>query len=125
MNMSNFLSGLVRFSLQVRLLVLLVDRRELHRRIRVNANFRSSEKWRLLSMIVLAGLGVIFRTNAQAPKVGNTTNGKPETILASTTNETRELRRGSDPIPQSNDTNMPLQAVTLTVLNAVNGQPVV
>ncbi len=106
---------------------ILEDKGQLHRRIRLIAGFRPGKRWGLFSAALLALLGLICLTDAQAPKrTGEKTaiKGPADTISLTKTNDTRELRRGADPLPTANGTNIPAHALRITVVDAETGKPV-
>ena len=106
---------------------ILEDKRQLQQRIGMIASFVPGRKWPLLAVLLLATLGVICLTDAQAPRT-KSAQGAAKTFPVDDptkkASEPREVRRGTDPLPTANGTNVPAQALTLIVEEAETGKPI-
>lgn len=107
---------------------ILEDKRRLRQRIRMIASFRPNKRWRFASAVLLAVLGLVCLTDAQAPNAsGQTAARKTDTNQAdtkgsSTTNALPEVRVGADPAPTLFGTNIPAKTIRITVLDE-QGRP--
>jgi len=101
---------------------ILEDKRQLHRRIRMIANFRPGKRWGGLALALLVGLAVIGLTDAQTAKPVKSVaaaNNSPSTNQPA---GDVELRIGSDSQPEPADTNLEVRALTVLVLDP-DGKP--
>lgn len=89
---------------------ILEDKKQLQRRIRMIAGFRSGRKFGLVSAALFAGIALVCLTDAQMPK------NQPSRIA-----QANDVRHGADPLPTAN---VPAKALTVTVIDAKSGKPI-
>ncbi len=103
---------------------ILEDKRQLRRRIQMIATFQPGRRWGWLSILLLAGLGWVCLTDAQAPKVKDAppvAKADHATTVPARGDEVREVRRGADPAPTEHGTNLPSQTLVVTVWTPQRG----
>lgn len=105
---------------------ILEDKRQMRRRIQMIATFQPGRRWGWLSMLLLAGLGLVCLTDAQAPKVKDAppvAKADHATTIPARGDEVREVRRGADPAPTEHGTNLPSRTLIVKVVDAATGKP--
>jgi hypothetical protein len=99
---------------------ILEDKRQLRQRIAMIASFRPARKARLLSLAFLVFLGLVCLTDAQAPKPKLPADTQSSQPLAAGDKKSHEVRVGADSSPAPR-TNLTMQTLTLTVVDAETG----
>jgi len=105
---------------------ILEDKRQLKQRLGMIADFRPRPRWGLLSLLLVAGLGLACLTDAQVSKT-QPSKAAGKTIapasLGEKTNAVREVRLGADPPLIIGGTNA-ARSLVVTVLDKLSGKPV-
>lgn len=116
------LEGFTHHSSAPSMVGILEDKRQLHQRIRMIAEFRPTRRAGLLSAALIAILGVVCLTDAQGPKPNPASSSPKVRGGPVETNQVREIRLGSDPV-SADPTNLQIQTLTVTVQDSATGNP--